>query len=233
MTSKIRDQILTVRDDGRTNMLDTNGVMYYANELNLFDLVVYLDDRDNRKEYWNFIMTGQAEITDDDDNSPEKDDEPDCDPEDDSFDDEWDDEEDSGPPPTRAEMKAEAIKRLQQLNLGPEIIQQFKEHGEIYSCTGLSGLPVPADIYLKEQIRQLEAEYGFMVFLCIHAEMLYDSMDCLLIVSKYREEWEMETSDIEDGYAMTYTINHDHPECSEMGSIGFHHNKYGGIVRTA
>lgn len=62
MTSKVREQILQVRDDGRTNMLDTNGVQWVANDLNLFDLVVYLDDRANRKEYWHFIMTGEADI---------------------------------------------------------------------------------------------------------------------------------------------------------------------------
>ena len=63
MTQKIKEQILRVRDDGRTNMLDVSGVMYVANDLELFDLVVYLDDRDNRKEYWHFIMTGEADIT--------------------------------------------------------------------------------------------------------------------------------------------------------------------------
>ena len=66
MTQKIKEQILQVRDDGHTNMLDTNGVQWVANDLNLFDLVVYLDDRANRKEYWHFIMTGEAEITEED-----------------------------------------------------------------------------------------------------------------------------------------------------------------------
>ena len=74
MTNKIRQQILKVRDDGRTNMLDTNGVMYFANQLHLYELVVYLDDQDNRKEYWNFIMTGEAVITDEtpDESVPEE-----------------------------------------------------------------------------------------------------------------------------------------------------------------
>ena len=81
MTKRIRDQILKVRDSGETNMLDTNGVMFVANSMNLFDLVVYLDDRDNRKEYWNFIMTGEAEITDEDD------------PEEEYSVDEWDEDE--------------------------------------------------------------------------------------------------------------------------------------------
>lgn len=62
MTGTIKQQILKVRDDGRTNMLDVNGVMFVANDLRLYDLVAYLDDRDNRKEYWHFIMTGEANI---------------------------------------------------------------------------------------------------------------------------------------------------------------------------
>lgn len=219
MTKRIRDQILKVRDSGETNMLDTNGVMYVANSMNLFDLVVYLDDRDNRKEYWNFIMTGEAEITDEDD------------PEEEYSVDEWDKDESS--PPTREEMKAEAIKRLKLLNLGPEIVREFEETGEIYSCIGYDGHPVPADPILKEQLKKLETENGFMVFLNIRSEMLYCSMDSLLIVSKYREDWEPELTDIEDGYAMTYTVNQTHPECSEMGSIGFRHTKSGGIIRTA
>ena len=68
MTQRIKEQILAVRDDGRTNMLDTNGVMYVANDLGLFDLVVYLDDRDNRKEYWHFIMTGEANFEEEGEN---------------------------------------------------------------------------------------------------------------------------------------------------------------------
>ena len=62
MTRTIKQQIFKVRDDGRTNMLDVNGVMFVANDLRLYDLVVYLDGRDNRKEYWHFIMTGEADI---------------------------------------------------------------------------------------------------------------------------------------------------------------------------
>ncbi len=63
MTQKIKEQILAVRDDGRTNMLDINGVQWVANDLNLYELVVYLIDEPNRKEYWHFIMTGEADIT--------------------------------------------------------------------------------------------------------------------------------------------------------------------------
>ena len=64
MTTQIREQILAVRDDGGSNMFDINGVMRIANDLELFELVNYLADRDNRREYSHFIMTGEAPIED-------------------------------------------------------------------------------------------------------------------------------------------------------------------------
>ena len=75
MTRTIHRQILKVRDDGRVNMFDVNGVMWVANDLLLYDLVVYLDDRDNRREYSHFIMTGEANIEDDGTEDEDTDDE--------------------------------------------------------------------------------------------------------------------------------------------------------------
>lgn len=62
MTKKVKDQILVVRDTGEVNMFDVNGVMWVANKLNLFDLVVFLSERENRAEYSRLILTGEADI---------------------------------------------------------------------------------------------------------------------------------------------------------------------------
>ena len=62
MTKKIKEQIMAIRDSGETNMLDTRAVQWIANRDNYFELVVYLED--NRREYWNFIMTGEAPMAD-------------------------------------------------------------------------------------------------------------------------------------------------------------------------
>ena len=64
MTQKIRDQILEVRDTGLTNMFDIKGVQAIANMLDLFELVVFLDEKKNRGEYAHFIITGEASIVD-------------------------------------------------------------------------------------------------------------------------------------------------------------------------
>lgn len=64
MTKKIKEQIMAIRDSGETNMLDTRTVQWIANRENYFELVIYLEE--NIREYWNFIMTGEAPMADED-----------------------------------------------------------------------------------------------------------------------------------------------------------------------
>ena len=64
MTGKIRDQILAVRDTGAVNMFNINGVQFVAYKLNLYELVEYLSERKNHGAYAHFILTGEANIED-------------------------------------------------------------------------------------------------------------------------------------------------------------------------
>ena len=59
MTEKLKAQIEELRRSGKSNMLDVNAVQYYANEMNLYELVVFLIDQPNRKRYFNYILTGE------------------------------------------------------------------------------------------------------------------------------------------------------------------------------
>lgn len=56
MNTQIKEQILQIRDTGRTNMFDINVVQSIADELGLYELVLYL--KDHREEYAHFIMYG-------------------------------------------------------------------------------------------------------------------------------------------------------------------------------
>ena len=208
MTNKIRQQILKVRDDGRTNMLDTNGVMYVANDLQLYELVVYLDDRDNRKEYWNFIMTGEAEITDD--NTAE------------------DGDDDESAPLTLEEQKSEAVKRLRMLFEDSTIPDAFEKAGTVYLCDHPDGKPIPIPEEMMDDLRQLEKEHGLLVYLVIADSWSYS----YLYVSKYKEEWEMDVNDLGEGYPVVYVENLEDPECSEFGSIRIFPNG-DGLIRIA
>ena len=46
-------------------MLDTRTVQWIANREGYYELVIYLED--NSREYWHFIMTGEAPMEDDSD----------------------------------------------------------------------------------------------------------------------------------------------------------------------
>ena len=62
MDKKIKEQILAIRDTGRTNMLDTNTVQYIANEMGFYELVIFIEE--HKKDYVNFIFYGDGEDDD-------------------------------------------------------------------------------------------------------------------------------------------------------------------------
>ena len=58
MNDTIREQILAIRDTGKTNMFDVPTVQRLANDYGYYELVCWLEE--HRKEYAHFIMTGEA-----------------------------------------------------------------------------------------------------------------------------------------------------------------------------
>lgn len=59
MTDTVREQILAIRDSGRTNMFDTNMVQRLAYENGYYELVCYIEE--HRREYAHFIITGETD----------------------------------------------------------------------------------------------------------------------------------------------------------------------------
>ncbi|MBC2722020.1 DUF5049 domain-containing protein [Desulfosporosinus sp.] len=51
------EQILTIRCEGKVNMLDTVGVQREGYQKDFYELVIFLEE--HKKEYAEFIMTGQ------------------------------------------------------------------------------------------------------------------------------------------------------------------------------
>ena len=56
MDSKIKEQILAIRDTGITNMFDTVAVQRIAYEYGFYELVLFIQD--NVIDYVNFIVRG-------------------------------------------------------------------------------------------------------------------------------------------------------------------------------
>ena len=58
MSETVKKQILDIRDTGLTNMFDVRTVQRIANDMEFYELVVYLEE--HRREYAHFILTGKA-----------------------------------------------------------------------------------------------------------------------------------------------------------------------------
>jgi len=58
MSETVKKQILAIRDTGLANMFDVNAVQRIANDMEFYELVVYLEE--HRREYAHFILTGKA-----------------------------------------------------------------------------------------------------------------------------------------------------------------------------
>jgi len=53
----LKKQILAVRDTGKTNMFDLNVVQQIANEMEFYDLVIFIEE--NHEAYCRFILEGE------------------------------------------------------------------------------------------------------------------------------------------------------------------------------
>jgi hypothetical protein len=56
----LKEQIIAVRDSGKTNMLDSRTVQYIANEMNFYELVIFIEE--HRDRYSKFIFTGDENL---------------------------------------------------------------------------------------------------------------------------------------------------------------------------
>lgn len=131
----------------------------------------------------------------------------------------------------REKQRSEAIKCLKQLRIDPATIQKFEATGEVSTCSCIHSTPEKTPDHILEMIRELEREYGFLVYLNVHSATFLGPIHNLFFVGKYEEEWEMQFRDLEEGYALVYALNLAYPDCSEMGSIAFRRTENGGILR--
>ncbi|MGI6546827.1 MAG: DUF5049 domain-containing protein [Fastidiosipilaceae bacterium] len=56
----LKEQITAVRDSGKTNMLDSRTVQHIANEMNFYELVIFIEEHPDR--YSKFIFTGDEKL---------------------------------------------------------------------------------------------------------------------------------------------------------------------------
>lgn len=136
---------------------------------------------------------------------------------------------------SREIKKEEAIKRMEALGLFAPCIKAFKNRDEVQLTEPTGGLyEFSADKELTVKVKEFEKDYSALVYHVIHSPIKIDGefMDMynFLYVSNYSGEWEMDNSDIKDGYSLVYTWNKTIDYFSEFGSIAVK-PMFGGLVR--
>ena len=131
---------------------------------------------------------------------------------------------------SRETKKEEAIYRMKLMNIIPDAIKQFEEENTVMVSENPFGFLYWLNDDQKKLVADFETEYDSLVYLANLCNTEFGRLLSLFYVSDHKEEWEMDNTDIADGYALVYCINLDCPEYSEFGSIAFK-SINGGIKR--
>ena len=127
--------------------------------------------------------------------------------------------------------KAEAIKWMKILGFNEDAIKQFEEHDTVLVCSGPAGDIHEATPAQLKAIQDFEHQWDNVVYLIVESCACFGHMDSLLFVGNYPDEWEEDRAMLSEGYALTWTMNLDHPFCSDMGDIYVERTANGGLVR--
>ena len=133
---------------------------------------------------------------------------------------------------TIEDKKAEAIKRMKDIGIYPQTIDQFKE-----GYLSQSEPPFGACFWVEgeqlERVREFENEYNALVYFVIHTYSNLGETEEYLYVSDYEEEWEMDRDDLANGMTLAYVYVKDNPVFSEFGTIRIELTPAAGLKRTA
>ena len=132
------------------------------------------------------------------------------------------------------EMKAEALYRMREVIDYTDIIDSFEETGlpQVYEP------PYGASYSLEddelENVRNVESSRHVLVWGVIRCNMLYNkqevTVDCMLHVSRYKDEWEQEREDLRNGLPYVYTVMKDYP-ITDNGYIYVYKSEGGTLLR--
>lgn len=129
------------------------------------------------------------------------------------------------------QKKEEALKRMRLIGLREDFIREFEQNGTVH-VTGFEDASPQLTDGDRKMIQGFERDNNALVYLVVRVNYCrFGILDSLFYVSQYDEEWEMECADLKDGYALTYTVNYLHPDCSEFGEIAFRTTPSGEIIR--
>lgn len=126
-------------------------------------------------------------------------------------------------------MKAEAVRRMKQYRMHPNVVREFNE-GKLNESEHF-GMLYWLNEKEEQMIKKWENETGNLVYHVVHQWTNIGELYTCLYVSRYEEEWEYDWEDMKKGYQVCHVINITDSKGSESGSCGIEMQN-GGLVRT-
>lgn len=133
---------------------------------------------------------------------------------------------------SRDEKKAEAVKRMKEWGIYPEIIKQFEDEGIVSESAPPFGACYWLNDEQKARVAKFEKITNALVYHVIHSYTDFGELENYLYVSDYPNEWEMDHYCIKRGAQLCYVVNKDIPIFSEPGMIGIALTPASGLTRT-
>lgn len=109
------------------------------------------------------------------------------------------------------ELKEEALERLKILKLYKKVIPDFKNQDKVNKFDFIDGEIHSLNLDERNIVKKFEFDNKALVFLVLKTENLGKAVYDLLYVNENIEYWDIEKSDLRNGYATSYTIN-DYPD---------------------
>ena len=128
-------------------------------------------------------------------------------------------------------QKAEAIRRMEMLDLLPRTILEFQKEYRL-NLSEFDGILYWLNEEEKKFVADWEKETGCLVFHLIKNHYTFGLCYTFLYVSQNPDEWEADAEEMKKGCFLTYVLNKDCLEFSEYGYVEVK-PKMGGLQRTA
>ena len=123
-----------------------------------------------------------------------------------------------------------AIRAMEILGIYKPYIKGFKDSNKVCFFEGFAGFWVYQEPEVEAKMKELEKEYGCIVYAITHELTQFGEFWSFLVMSKHDKEWKKQLDELEEGYALAYVWNKDDDYCSEFGTIVVK-SVGGGIMR--
>lgn len=133
---------------------------------------------------------------------------------------------------SREEKLKEALKRMKQLNLHPNVLNELEKENKLNYSDRFGALYWIEDDVLLEKIKWFEDKYNTLVYHVIKTYTNIGTLYSFLYVSDNEDEWEMDKADLSLNSPYAYVFNYKDSFCSEIGSIEIR-KIFGGLERVS